>query len=1542
MSSAVGPRGPRPPTVPPPMQELPDLSHLTEEERNIIMAVMDRQKEEEEKEEAMLKCVVRDMAKPAACKTPRNAENQPHQPSPRLHQQFESYKEQVRKIGEEARRYQGEHKDDAPTCGICHKTKFADGCGHLCSYCRTKFCARCGGRVSLRSNNEDKVVMWVCNLCRKQQEILTKSGAWFFGSGPQQTSQDGTLSDTATGAGSEVPREKKARLQERSRSQTPLSTAAASSQDTAPPSAPPDRSKGAEPSQQALGPEQKQASSRSRSEPPRERKKTPGLSEQNGKGALKSERKRVPKTSAQPGEGAVEERERKERRESRRLEKGRSQDYPDTPEKRDEGKVADEEKQRKEEEYQTRYRSDPNLARYPVKPPPEEQQMRMHARVSRARHERRHSDVALPRTEAGAALPEGKVGKRAPAAARASPPDSPRAYSAERTAETRAPGAKQLTNHSPPAAPRHGPVPGEATELKAQEPLRKQSRLDPSSAVLMRKAKREKVETMLRNDSLSSDQSESVRPSPPKPHRSKRGGKKRQMSVSSSEEEGVSTPEYTSCEDVELESESVSEKGDLDYYWLDPATWHSRETSPISSHPVTWQPSKEGDRLIGRVILNKRTTMPKESGALLGLKVVGGKMTDLGRLGAFITKVKKGSLADVVGHLRAGDEVLEWNGKPLPGATNEEVYNIILESKSEPQVEIIVSRPIGDIPRIPESSHPPLESSSSSFESQKMERPSISVISPTSPGALKDAPQVLPGQLSVKLWYDKVGHQLIVNVLQATDLPARVDGRPRNPYVKMYFLPDRSDKSKRRTKTVKKILEPKWNQTFVYSHVHRRDFRERMLEITVWDQPRVQEEESEFLGEILIELETALLDDEPHWYKLQTHDESSLPLPQPSPFMPRRHIHGESSSKKLQRSQRISDSDISDYEVDDGIGVVPPVGYRSSARESKSTTLTVPEQQRTTHHRSRSVSPHRGNDQGKPRSRLPNVPLQRSLDEIHPTRRSRSPTRHHDASRSPVDHRARDVDSQYLSEQDSELLMLPRAKRGRSAECLHTTRHLVRHYKTLPPKMPLLQSSSHWNIYSELQPFLDRARSASTNCLRPDTSLHSPERERMHRQRSPTQSPPADTSFSSRRGRQLPQVPVRSGSIEQASLVVEERTRQMKMKVHRFKQTTGSGSSQELDREQYSKYNIHKDQYRSCDNVSAKSSDSDVSDVSAISRTSSASRLSSTSFMSEQSERPRGRISSFTPKMQGRRMGTSGRAIMKSTSVSGEIYILEHNDGSQSDTAVGTVGAGGKKRRSSLSAKVVAIVSRRSRSTSQLSQTESGHKKLKSTIQRSTETGMAAEMRKMVRQPSRESTDGSINSYSSEGNLIFPGVRLGADSQFSDFLDGLGPAQLVGRQTLATPAMGDIQIGMEDKKGQLEVEVIRARSLTQKPGSKSTPAPYVKVYLLENGACIAKKKTRIARKTLDPLYQQSLVFDESPQGKVLQVIVWGDYGRMDHKCFMGVAQILLEELDLSSMVIGWYKLFPPSSLVDPTLTPLTRRASQSSLESSTGPPCIRS
>ncbi|XP_038411206.1 regulating synaptic membrane exocytosis protein 2 isoform X16 [Canis lupus baileyi] len=1552
MSAPVGPRGrpaPTPAASQPPLQpEMPDLSHLTEEERKIILAVMDRQKKEEEKEQSVLK--VKEEHKPQPTQwfpfsgitelvnnvlQPQQKQQNEKEPQTKLHQQFEMYKEQVKKMGEESQQQQ-EQKGDAPTCGICHKTKFADGCGHNCSYCQTKFCARCGGRVSLRSNKEDKVVMWVCNLCRKQQEILTKSGAWFYNSG-SNTSQQPDQKILRGLRNEEAPQEKKAKVHEQAQFQGP-------SGDLSVPAVEKSRSHGL--TRQDSIKNGSGVKHQIASDIASDRTRSPSISrDQNRRYDQREEREEYSQYATSdnamprsPSDYAdrrsqrepqfYEESDHINYRDSNRRSHRHSKEYivdDEDVDSRDEY-----ERQRREEEYQARYRSDPNLARYPVKPQPYEEQMRIHAEVSRARHERRHSDVSL----ANAELEDSRISmlrmerpsRQRSISERRAAMENQRSYSMERTREAQGPSSypQRTTNHSPPT-PRRSPIPIDRPDMRRTDSLRKQHHLDPSSAV--RKTKREKMETMLRNDSLSSDQSESVRPPPPKPHKSKKGGKMRQVSLSSSEEELASTPEYTSCDDVEIESESVSEKGDSqkgkrktseqavlsdsntrserqkkmmyfgghsleeDLEWSEPqikdsgvdtcsSTTLNEEHSHSDKHPVTWQPSKDGDRLIGRILLNKRLkdgSVPRDSGAMLGLKVVGGKMTESGRLCAFITKVKKGSLADTVGHLRPGDEVLEWNGRLLQGATFEEVYNIILESKPEPQVELVVSRPIGDIPRIPDSTHAQLESSSSSFESQKMDRPSISVTSPMSPGMLRDVPQYLSGQLSsqslsrrttpfvprvqIKLWFDKVGHQLIVTILGAKDLPSREDGRPRNPYVKIYFLPDRSDKNKRRTKTVKKTLEPKWNQTFIYSPVHRREFRERMLEITLWDQARVREEESEFLGEILIELETALLDDEPHWYKLQTHDVSSLPLPHPSPYMPRRQLHGESPTRRLQRSKRISDSEISDYDCDDGIGIVSD--YRHNGRDLQSSTLSVPEQVMSSNHCSPSGSPHRVDVIGRTRSWSPSVPPPQSRNVEQGLRGTRS-------------------------------------------------------------------TAGHYNTISRM----DRHRVMDDH--------YSPDRDRSHPRTGSVQTSPSSTPVAGRRGRQLPQLPPK-GTLERSAMDIEERNRQMK--INKYKQV--AGSDPRLEQDYHSKYRSGWDPHRGADNISTKSSDSDVSDISAVSRTSSASRFSSTSYMSVQSERPRGnkKISVFTSKMQSRQMGVSGKNMAKSTSISGDMCSLEKADGSQSDTAVGALGTSGKKRRSSIGAKMVAIVglSRKSRSASQLSQTEAGGKKLRSTVQRSTETGLAVEMRNwMTRQASRESTDGSMNSYSSEGNLIFPGVRLASDSQFSDFLDGLGPAQLVGRQTLATPAMGDIQVGMMDKKGQLEVEIIRARGLVVKPGSKTLPAPYVKVYLLDNGVCIAKKKTKVARKTLEPLYQQLLSFEESPQGKVLQIIVWGDYGRMDHKSFMGVAQILLDELELSNMVIGWFKLFPPSSLVDPTLAPLTRRASQSSLESSTGPSYSRS
>lgn len=90
---------------------------------------------------------------------------------------------------------------------------------------------------------------------------------------------------------------------------------------------------------------------------------------------------------------------------------------------------------------------------------------------------------------------------------------------------------------------------------------RQSQHLDPSSAVAKTARTRRKLESMLRNDSLSSDPSDCVRPPPPKPHKHKKGKKQRQASLSSSDDEIQTTPECTSCDEQEIESESVSEKG---------------------------------------------------------------------------------------------------------------------------------------------------------------------------------------------------------------------------------------------------------------------------------------------------------------------------------------------------------------------------------------------------------------------------------------------------------------------------------------------------------------------------------------------------------------------------------------------------------------------------------------------------------------------------------------------------------------------------------------------------------------------------------------------------------------------------------------------------------------------------------------------------------------------------------------------------------------------------------------------------------------------
>ncbi|XP_027142376.1 regulating synaptic membrane exocytosis protein 2 isoform X12 [Larimichthys crocea] len=1308
--------------------ELPDLSHMTEEERSIILSVMERQKKEEEKEQSMLK---------------------------KLHQQFELYKDQVKKLGEEPQVLQTV-RVESPTCGICHKTKFADGCGRSCCYCQSRFCARCGGRVLLRANK----AMWVCNVCRRKQEILTQSNT-------------SLLSVTHSSHRVTHPP-----MQGQPGAKGPLSNGVPG------------------------------------------RKPSPsGLYYDGGGGRMPrspSDHSPDRRVRSPHGYHANGEEEPRGRRRPIRDGRGRwlSQDHP-----LDEVQDEYERRRRQEEEFQARYRSDPNLARYPVKPQPSEEAMRMLAQVGRVRHQRRHSDVSLATAESD------HLTLRHPGLSQN------RLQGLVRSRGQRSLSVDRVASHINPTSPRHSSIP--------------QQHLDPSST-LKRKTT---------NESAA--------------QRARRMAKMHVIgSFSSSEEELVTTPEYTSCDEPDR---------DMDGQW-----WDHGEPAPMSMHPVTWQPSKDGERLIGRILLNKRMkdgTVPADTGALLGLKVVGGKMTESGRLCAFITKVKRGSLADIVGHLRPGDQVLEWNGRVLQGATFNEVYNIILESKPEPQVELVVSRPIGDVSRVADSTHVQLDSSS--FDSQKV-GPSISVTSPMSPSVLSGQVSTvnrrpLVPRIQVKLWYDKVGHQLIVTILGAKELPVRDDGRPRNPYVKIYFLPDRSDKSKRRTKTVKKSVEPRWNQTFMYSPVHRREFRERTLELTVWDQARVREEESQFLGEVLVELDSALLDDQPHWYKLQLHDVSSVPLPNASPYLQRRGLQAEDglSSRRLQRSQRLSDGEFSDYDCEDGIGVISD--YRQNGRDFHSSTLSVPELVMSSNHCSRS-------DVVRMRSRSPSQPPPQSGNPLYPLYREDAVRLLRGSKLS----RAYSDAGQYSSLDRRPLRRMSLANSLDSQD----------RYFNGPNQTPWTNHMMNGSCEDFSQDFIPDFP------YEPDA--YDEELLRTNPRGGSTQTSPSGTPVYSRRGRQLPIIPPKGAP----------------------------------DR------SVMKDPSKMRDSLSFKSSDSDVSDVSAMSTSiQSVRRISQAESLQGQSGEL-GSGSEGTQEIVGmandhatpqksdsmdegeeeepepaKAASAPGAPLTKSSSVGGEICSLSRNDDDDDD----------KKRRSSFGAKMMGMVGlgKKSQSASQLNPEEEEKKKkvVRLPVQRSVETGLAVEFKsRFTRQQSRDPDAEDPK----PGALIFPGVKLASDKQFTGFLEGLGPAQLAGRQTLATPPMGDIQIGMVYRKERLDVEVIRARGLVGKQGNKNTPAPYVKVYLMDNGKCVLKRRTRLARKTLDPLYQQQLQFEENPEGKVLQIIVWGDYGRMDHKSFMGAAQILLDDLDLSNMVIGWFKLFPATSLVDPALAPLTNKETEGS------------
>ncbi|XP_063829085.1 regulating synaptic membrane exocytosis protein 2 [Ostrinia nubilalis] len=772
------------------MADMPDLSHLTPEERAIIEGVMMRQRQEEQREHEIMRRKQDEVAV--------------------LEQTIRTRNEMQRAAGVEL----------AATCHICLKTKFADGVGHSCHYCRVRCCARCGGKVTLRSNK----VIWVCILCRKKQELLSKTGQWIN----KNTGQDPMLWRMESDLRG-LPPQADASLDKRPKLERAHSAAEKENHPL-------------QRSGSALRRQYSQQEPRCYGELEGLARTHPHLVHPRQKAAYGVEESmQHPPSHLLPHPGSHPP-----------MPPRSSSSDDEVPEC-----VSDE-----NDEYRDRGQLEAcGSLRHP------------HLRSTSVAVNNYYN---LTNHSPGAYEAEA----RGFDAARAAPAGG-RSFDSVTDCRWRARDDGEGA-YLRPYAPDEGPRPDRAVYKSAYlwEDSSDNRRFTERRKKTVRFDGHEGAATFPRGGRDASGA--------PQDWASLRWESERQTSQdSATKDSGIDTSStFTSSED--------SNRGDCPKF------------------PQSWQVSADGSRMIGHMVLRKSVVegSSHSSAAILGLKVVGGKLLPDGMRGAVVEKVKKGSIADLEGQLRIGDEVLQWNGVPLQGRSAEEVAAVVADSKHDSHVELVVSRPLASS----RSSAQPWRTHKGNLEvyTEVMggcEKPSVLVTSPGSPDVhARRRPRHnhhnanVAGRIQLKIYFDISALQLLVTVVSASGLTPRADGSPRCPYAKIFLLPDKSEKSKRRTKTLANTLEPRWNQTFVYCGIRITDIKKRTLEVTVWDLNRYGP--NDFLGEVLLDLDNIVMNHEPNWYTLKPHEETAS-------FSRYREeeADGEHLSPPSTSTSRLSDSD---------------------------------------------------------------------------------------------------------------------------------------------------------------------------------------------------------------------------------------------------------------------------------------------------------------------------------------------------------------------------------------------------------------------------------------------------------------------------------------------------------------------------------------------------------------------------------------------------------------------------------------------------------
>ncbi|XP_029429703.1 phosphatidylinositol 4-phosphate 3-kinase C2 domain-containing subunit beta isoform X2 [Rhinatrema bivittatum] len=121
---------------------------------------------------------------------------------------------------------------------------------------------------------------------------------------------------------------------------------------------------------------------------------------------------------------------------------------------------------------------------------------------------------------------------------------------------------------------------------------------------------------------------------------------------------------------------------------------------------------------------------------------------------------------------------------------------------------------------------------------------------------------------------------------------------------------------------------------------------------------------------------------------------------------------------------------------------------------------------------------------------------------------------------------------------------------------------------------------------------------------------------------------------------------------------------------------------------------------------------------------------------------------------------------------------------------------------------------------------------------------------------------------------------------------------------------GEVKLCISYKNNKLFIMVMHIRDL-QHLQDGNDPDPYVKIYLLPDPQKTTKRKTKVARKTCNPTYNEMLVYDGIPKGDLQQreihLSVLSEEGFWEN-ILLGEVSIKLRDLNLTKEKLCWFQL----------------------------------